>query len=125
MHSTTSFRKAFSAIAGLLVTVMTISGLYAQLPYRYPTVLNNSALYGGTGGGSTQSRNVPAGTVNDPGSQVLYLVDTGVNLREIARDATGDSELAEAAWANPLSTAHPSCEGLPNQLMDRMEWGNR
>lgn len=108
MHSTTSFRKAFSAIAGLLVTVMTISGLYAQLPYRYPTVLNNSALYGGTGGASTQSRNVPAGTVNDPGSQVLYLVDTGVNLREIARDATGDSELAEAAWANPLSTAHPS-----------------
>ncbi|MGH9341408.1 MAG: hypothetical protein ACRD1R_17935 [Acidobacteriota bacterium] len=30
---------------------------------------------------AVQSRNIPAGTVVDPGSQLLYIVDTGINLR--------------------------------------------
>lgn len=29
---------------------------------------------------SASSRNIPAGTVVDPGSQLLYIVDTGINI---------------------------------------------
>ncbi len=32
--------------------------------------------------GENQSRNIPAGSVNDPGSHLTFLVDTGVNARE-------------------------------------------
>ncbi len=69
--------------------------------------MNKSDLYGGRGGQSIQSRNIPAGTVVDPGSQVLYIVDTGVNLREEAREASGDSELNEPEWGDPLQVVRP------------------
>ncbi len=32
--------------------------------------------------GENQTRNIPAGTVNDPGSHLTYIIDTGVNARE-------------------------------------------
>jgi len=44
-----------------------------------------------------QSRNIPAGTVNDPGSHLTYFLDTGVN----ARDLLGDVSLATAT-STPL-----------------------
>ncbi|MFZ0427635.1 MAG: hypothetical protein WAO20_05935 [Acidobacteriota bacterium] len=45
-----------------------------------------------------QSRNIPAGTVNDPGSHLTYLLDTGVNARELL----GDVSLASAT-GTPLT----------------------
>lgn len=33
--------------------------------------------------GENQTRNIPAGTVNDPGSHLTYIIDTGVNARTI------------------------------------------
>jgi hypothetical protein len=33
--------------------------------------------------GENQSRNIPAGTVSDPGSHLTYIIDTGVNARTI------------------------------------------
>ncbi|GAB4250761.1 MAG: hypothetical protein Kow00109_26620 [Acidobacteriota bacterium] len=38
-----------------------------------------------------QTRNAPAGTVNDPGSQLTYILDTGVNARELLGDVSLDS----------------------------------
>ncbi len=59
------------------------------------------------GGHQWNSRNVPAGTVVDPGSQVLYIVDTGVNLREEAGNESGDTELLNAKWGDPLEITKP------------------
>ena len=38
---------------------------------------------------------------------MLYIVDTGVNLREEGREASGDSELDEAKWGDPLEVVRP------------------
>ena len=102
-----SFRKALTAMAGLLVLLLTTPSLFGQPTGSYWGPLNKSELYGGRGGNATQSRNIPAGTVVDPGSQVLYIVDTGVNLREEGREASGDSELDEAKWGDPLEVVRP------------------
>src|SRR4030042_6173087 len=37
--------------------------------------------------GENQTRNIPAGTVTDPGSHLTYIIDTGVNARAIAQNA--------------------------------------
>ena len=49
-----------------------------------------------------QSRNLPAGTVQDPGSHLTYIVDTGVNARKLA----GVADLAGVAAAakSPLQS---------------------
>ena len=54
-----------------LVPILSISGASAQIVNDY---------YGGWGPGQG-SRNIPAGSVQDPGSQLLYIVDTGVDVR--------------------------------------------
>lgn len=51
----------------------------------------------------TQTRNIPAGTVNDPGSHLTYILDTGVNARELLGDvslasATGTPLVDLAQW---------------------------
>ena len=77
-----SFRKSLIAMVGLLVLLMTTAPVLGQplLPLGGEALAaNKSELYGGRGGQSVQTRNIPAGTVVDPGSQVLYIVDTGVN----------------------------------------------
>jgi hypothetical protein len=51
---------------------------------------------------AVQSRNIPAGTVNDPGSHLTYILDTGVN----ARDLLGDVSLATAS-STPLVDLQP------------------
>ncbi len=43
--------------------------------------------------GENQTRNVPAGSVQDPGSQLTYIVDTGINLRKVY--ATADLQPAD------------------------------
>ena len=90
-------RKTLTAIAGLVV-------LLAATPLAFS---HDSELYGGWGGHQVQSRNIPAGTVVDPGSQLLYIVDTGVNFREQARDELGNtaSELEDAKWLAPVNSA--------------------
>ena len=100
-----SIRKTLTAMVGLLVLLMTTPSLFAQGGVFGPA--NKSDLYGGRGGNSAQSRNIPAGTVVDPGSQVLYIVDTGVNLREQAREESGDSELEDPKWGDTLQVVRP------------------
>ncbi len=95
-----SLRKTLTAIAGLVVLLVATPCLLAQ---AFP---QDSELYGGWGGNQINSRNIPAGSVVDPGSQILYILDTAVNLREQAREESGDdslSDLEEAKWADPLS----------------------
>ncbi len=64
-----SFRKPILVLMGLalLVSAGTVFG-------------QGSALYSNNAT-QLQTRNIPAGTVVDPGSQLLYIMDTGVNLR--------------------------------------------
>jgi hypothetical protein len=105
-----SFRKSLIAMVGLLVLLMTTAPVPAQ-PFAYDGgkagPWNKSELYGGRGGMSIQSRNIPAGTVVDPGSQVLYIVDTGVNLREEERNVSGDSELFDDdKYGDPLQMSY-------------------
>ena len=38
---------------------------------------------------------------------MLYIVDTGVNLREQAREESGDSELEDPKWGDPLQVVRP------------------
>ncbi|MBI4446807.1 MAG: hypothetical protein HY645_12980 [Acidobacteria bacterium] len=65
--------KSLSVLSALSILVAT-SAVFAQTPgYIQPN-------YGGWVT-SLQTRNIPAGTVVDPGSQLLYIVDTGINLR--------------------------------------------
>lgn len=59
------------------------------------------AYYQDPAGGWT--RNVPAGSVNDPGSHLTYILDTGVNARELLGDvslatATSTPLVDLAAW---------------------------
>ena len=92
-----TFRKALTAIAVLLVLLTAAPSIFAgDHEGAYTGGYNKSDLYGGFGGHQWNSRNVPAGTVVDPGSQVLYIVDTGVNLREEAGNESGDTELLNA-----------------------------
>ncbi len=65
-----SFRKPFLAVMGL-VLLASFGSIWAQ----------GSILYNGLDT-QLQTRNVPAGTVVDPGSQLLYVIDTGVNVRQ-------------------------------------------
>ena len=51
-----------------LVPILTTSGVIAEDVHFGEWVPSNS------------SRNIPAGTVADPGSQLLYIVDTGINI---------------------------------------------
>jgi hypothetical protein len=51
--------------------------------------------------GENQSRNIPAGSVNDPGSHLTFLVDTGLNLRE---RIAPDPGVANAVQALGLQT---------------------
>lgn len=68
-----SFRKPLLAMVCLVLLVGT-SSVMAQ----------RSGLYNNWSP-EEQTRNIPAGTIRDPGSQLLYLVDTGVNLRAAAQ----------------------------------------
>ena len=43
------------------------------------------------GGGDIQSRVIQSGSVNDPGSQLLYIADTGLNLRASGQDDSTDN----------------------------------
>ena len=91
-----SFRKSLIAMVGLLVLLMTTAPVLAQPNPFLPAggeagPMNKSDLYGGRGGQSIQSRNIPAGTVVDPGSQVLYIVDTGVKYCRHRRESSGGS----------------------------------
>ncbi len=49
-----------------------------------------------------QSRNLPAGTVQDPGSHLTYIVDTGVNARKLA--GVADLSGVAAAAKSPLQS---------------------
>lgn len=56
-----------------VVPILAVSGMFAQTSARLP--------FGGWGlAEQTQSHNVPAGIVVDPGSQLNFIVDTGVNM---------------------------------------------
>lgn len=46
---------------------------------------------------AAQSRNIPAGSVNDPGSHLTYILDTGVNARALLNDVS-----LESAESTPL-----------------------
>ena len=65
-----SFRKAMLAMVCLVLLVST-STVMAQ----------ESELYGDWPV-QNQTRNIPAGTVIDPGSSLIYIIDSGVNVRE-------------------------------------------
>ena len=100
-----SSRKALTAIAGLVVLLVATPLLSAQP--------QDSELYGGWGGHQYNSRNIPAGSVVDPGTQLLYIIDTNVNLRQQARDESGDDTMSELNTAlylnNPIN--HPDIAG--------------
>lgn len=66
--------RAIKLLTILAVVLLTIPVAFAQ-----PNGLPNGN-YGGFPM-DVQSRNIPAGTVVDPGSQLLYIVDTGINMR--------------------------------------------
>ena len=104
-----SFRKALTAIAALVALLAATPFLVAQP--------QDSELYGGWGGRQLNSRNIPAGSVVDPGTQLLYIVDTGLNLRQQARDVGNDDTLSELNTAlyttNPINTA-----GIAADLFD-------
>ena len=89
-----SLRKTLTAIAGLVVLLVATPCLLAQ---AFP---QDSELYGGWGGNQINSRNIPAGSVVDPGSQILYILDTAVNLREQAREESGDDSLGFVVQVN-------------------------
>ena len=48
----------------------------------------------------SQTRNIPAGTVQDPGSHLTYIIDTGLNARAIAgqRDIVGRFGGPDRLW---------------------------
>ena len=104
-----SSRKALTAIAALVALLAATPFLVAQPQDR--------ELYGGWGGRQLNSRNIPAGSVVDPGTQLLYIVDTGLNLRQQARDVGNDDTLSELNTAlyttNPINTA-----GIAADLFD-------
>jgi hypothetical protein len=50
--------------------------------------------------GENQTRNIPAGTVTDPGSHLTYIIDTGVDARAIA--GVADLTTVAAAAKTPL-----------------------
>ena len=92
-----SLRKTLTAIAGLVVLLVATPLAFSQ----------DSELYGGWGGSQVNSRNIPAGTVVDPGSQLIYIVDVGLNLRQQAREESGDdtkSDLNDSKWLNPINS---------------------
>ncbi len=90
-----SFRKPVLVLLGLALLVSTGS-LFAQQSELY----NNWTA-------QTQTRNIPAGTVVDPGSSLLYIIDTGVNLRQaVGADLTG--------YNSPLSVVDQGENLTPN-----------
>jgi len=69
--------------------------------------------------GEYQTRNIPAGTVADPGSHLTYIVDTGVNARAIAGNV--DLESVASAALTPLqngSTIQPVLDADKNGALD-------
>ncbi|MFQ5739699.1 MAG: hypothetical protein ACE5JX_11870 [Acidobacteriota bacterium] len=94
-----SFRNTFLILMGLMLLVggSLCGSLWAQQSELY----NNFPA-------QLQTRNIPAGTVVDPGSQLLYIIDTGANLRaEVGADVSSyTSSLAVSdqglALANPF-----------------------
>ncbi|GEM_PF-3157477 len=64
--------------------------------------------------GEAQTRNLPAGTVQDPGSQLTYIVDTGINLRK----EYNASELLPAKQEDVFGTRRSNVAPLhPNSLL--------
>lgn len=57
--------------------------------------------------GENQSRNLPAGTVSDPSSHLSWIVDTGINVRDLANDV----DLTDAQFAVPVLD-HPALQPL-------------
>lgn len=68
-----SKHKILLVLGALTLALVMAPGLLAQS--------DPSDGYGNWDGG-VQSRNIPAGSVNDPGSHLTYIVDTGVNARK-------------------------------------------
>jgi len=70
--------------------------------------------------GEYQTRNIPAGTVTDPGSHLTFIIDTGINAREAA--GVADLSTVAAAAKTPLqegSLAQPLLDAnLDGQLDD-------
>lgn len=87
--------KASIFIWALAFAAMSATAVFGQLA----DPKNN---YGGWTG-EYQTRNIPAGTVQDPGSHLTYILDTGINARQLLRkaDGTADVNLATAT-ATPL-----------------------
>ncbi len=89
-----SFRKPVLVLLGLALMV-SAGSLFAQ-----PELYNNATT-------QLQTRNIPAGTVVDPGSSLLYIIDTGVNLRAaVGADLTG--------YNAPLSVVNQGENLAPN-----------
>jgi len=85
--------------------LLIILGVLALLVASTPALLGQSDPKAGYTEWPTalQSRNIPAGTVNDPGSHLTYVLDTGVNARDLLGDvslnsATGTPLTDLAAW---------------------------
>ena len=92
-----SFRKAMLAMVCSVLLVST-SAVMAQ----------ESELYGDWPV-QNQTRNIPAGTVNDPGSSLIYIMDTGVNVREAVGHGNIDGYIAV------LAVSDYSADGLAEQ----------
>lgn len=73
-----------------------------------------------------QSRNIPAGTVQDPGSHLTYIVDTGINARQLLTKANGlpDVNLETATDRPIVDLAAFIDQNGDNQLDDRAIFQN-
>ncbi len=83
-------------VGTLVLLALSASGLFGQPTNPKQGYLDYE--------GENQTRNIPAGSVNDPGSQLTYILDTGINARQLS----GDPALLDDEFDLPILQVYPA-----------------